>query len=125
ADLAVALEVTGVARLVHDVVQPEARGGPTRLGDAARVQIEAAQQPPRRDRRVVEREEAEAAADVEHRPLLRKILTDLVEEPLAQDAEACPAVRAHDGIVVGADDPLNGGRWRGCPAERRRCAWMR
>ena len=57
--------------------------------------------------RVVEREEPEAAAQVEHPPARRQVLADLVEEPLAQDPEAPPAVRAHDRIVVGADDATN------------------
>ncbi len=57
--------------------------------------------------RVVEREEPEAAAQVEHAPARGQVLADLVEEPLAQDPEAPPAVRAHDRIVVGADDATN------------------
>src|SRR5260370_13964 len=71
------------------------------------IEIDAAHETARAGRGVVQREESKAAADVEHGPRRGEILADLVEEALAQDREPGPAVGAHDGIVVRADDATN------------------
>src|SRR4029453_8689076 len=93
---------------VGDVVETEpARRSPGQ-GDPSAAHVETAHEPPRTSGRVVEREQPEAAADVEDRAGLGQVLTDLVEKALAQDPEPYPAVGAHDRIVVGADDSLNG-----------------
>jgi hypothetical protein len=69
--------------------------------------VEAADEAALPGRRVVERKEPEATADVEDRTRLGQVLADLVEEALAQDPEPRPAVQAHDGIVVSRDDPAD------------------
>src|SRR5262249_12100649 len=102
-DLAVALERPRVTFLVRDVLDRESRGGAARHRDAPRVEIDAPDEARRTRRGVVEREQAEAAADVEHRSRRRQILADLVEKALAQDPEPNPAVGPYDRIVVGAD----------------------
>src|SRR5215471_20469298 len=71
---------------------------------AARVAVEALEAQPGVDARVIEGEEAEAAAEIEDAPALGEVLADLVEETLAEDPEASPTVAADDPVVVGADD---------------------
>src|SRR4029450_14003215 len=61
----------------------------------------------RTHRGVVEGEEPEATTQVQHAALRRQVLPDLVEEALAQDPEAAPAVRPHDRVVVRPDDATN------------------
>ena len=103
----VALEIARVALDIGHVVEPQPDRRPPGQRDAPAVAIEPVHDAPRRRGRIVEREEAKAAADVEHGALVGQILADLVQEPLAQDAEAYPAVGADDRVVVGADDPTN------------------
>src|SRR4026208_1081257 len=74
---------------------------------APRGAVEARRAEGRARRRVVEGEQAEAAAQVQHAAAGRQVLPDLVEEALAQNPEAAPAVTPHDRVVVRADDATN------------------
>src|SRR5262249_58800693 len=77
-DLTVTLERARVGLLVGDVVDPEPGRRPARQRYPSRVHVEAADEAARPGRRVVEREQPEAAADIEDRTRLGQILADLV-----------------------------------------------
>src|SRR5256884_277351 len=106
-DFAVTLEVSRVGHLVGDVVDPEPGRGPARERDTPGIHVDAAQEPAGARRRIVEREESEPTAQIEHGALGRQGLADLVEEALAQDPEKRPAIGADERIIVGADGLTN------------------
>src|SRR6266511_3394100 len=97
-----------IADRVADVSEAELGRRDPGHRDAARIPVEPLEPQAGANAGVVEREESEAAAEVEHATALGQALAKLVEETLTENPESPPAVAADDPVLVRADNSKNG-----------------
>jgi hypothetical protein len=97
-----------VLGMVAGVGDAQGRRAPLRHVDAARIQVDAGDAALGAHDRVVEREEPEAAAEIQDLAALWEVLTDRVQEALAQDQEAHARIGANDRVGLVADDRGDG-----------------